>query len=103
MDIEGKTRVSIDISWMEEFSKKYFQNKLRKFLKECWDEEIEHKLDFPDITVVFPEVGDRLEKLEDWKREIEQGWICINDCKCKGCTEMKLKLKHNVPMGGKQK
>ena len=71
--------IKLDLTEIKEKLNNYILHKVKEQIKH----DLEYdgleivNLDFPKIEVRYPEVQERLEKLEDWKLDIEQGWISL--------------------------
>ena len=79
----AKKSISIKIDLKE------IQSKLEKYIYKKVQQQIRDQLDYdglkiidlnlPDVKVSYPDIERRLEKIEDWKLDIEQGWIKIDN------------------------
>jgi len=74
---EKKTiKIEIELEPIIENLNKYIARKVKQTLQDSGairDATVE--IDFPDVRIHYPHIEARLRKLEDWKLDIEQGWI----------------------------
>lgn len=72
--------VTINVEDLKERLTKYLERKMKAELKEILDD---YRMDVNYPEVDFPDFSERIEKLENWKQEIEQGWILPDGTKKK--------------------
>ena len=72
--------IKLDLESIKTKLEKYIYKKIQKTIREDLDEDIMTMIDFdfPTLEVHYPDLEKRLAKLEDWKLDIEQGWIKID-------------------------
>jgi len=69
--MKKEIKIIIDLEPITEQLNKYIKKKMIEEIKIVFQEEA--NIDFPEVH--FPDIEKRLEKLEDWKNDIEKGWI----------------------------
>lgn len=71
--------IKIDMKEIQDKIQKYIYKKVQKELRENmeYDPYAVVDVDFPNVRISYPDIVGRLEKLEDWKLDIEQGWIKV--------------------------
>ena len=82
-ELKDPVVVSIDMSEIYEKIEKYIYKKLQERLREEILDDIAYEIGSEVSAkmgkIAVPDLAGRLEKLEDWKLDIEQGWIDIKD------------------------
>ena len=87
--MKDKITIEIDLGPIREHANKYIKKKVIAELKE-YVETIVNDANYPNI--ILEDRLEELEKLKDWKRDIEQGWIDLGQY-CNKCKENKHKFK----------
>lgn len=70
--MDNKITIEIDVSKIKEDMEKYVYRKMQEAVKEHID-RYATDINFPRIQ--YPDIEGRLEKLEDFKEDVEQGWL----------------------------
>lgn len=75
---KSKITVEINLEPIIENINKYVTRKVREAIRDSGAiEDATVEVNFPMVTVRYPRIEGRLERLEDWKHDIEQGWVTI--------------------------
>jgi len=76
-------KIELDLEAIKAKLEKYIYKKIQKTIREDLDEDIMTMIDFdfPNLEIHYPDMEKRLEKLEDWKLDIEQGWETLEKTK----------------------
>ncbi len=72
--MKDEITIKIDVSKIKEDMEKYVYRKMQEAVKEHID-RYASDINFPRIQ--YPDIEGRLEKLEDFKKDVEQDWIRI--------------------------